>query len=171
MRILIATPLYPPEVADAAAYAKELARRLSKNHEVAVVAYAHLPEMLPKVRVVTIEKRRPRLMRLRAFRAALAREAARADAVVALNGASVELPLIFGIKVPIIFCIADRAAHAHAGMLERLARARARAVVHDAPPQKSEILPLEPRPTAALAAWEAAWQAHTARLNALFIHA
>lgn len=168
MRILIATPLYPPEVAPAAAYAKELARRLAENHEVAVLAYAHLPETLPDVRVATIEKRQPRLARLRAFRRALALEAARADAVVALNGASVELPLMLGVKTPVIFCIADRAAHARAGILERLARVRARAVVANVPAPKPEILPLEPYPAEALALWETTWQEHLAMLEKLF---
>lgn len=168
MRILIATPLYPPEVAPAAAYAKELARRLAENHEVAVLAYVHLPETLPGVRVVTIEKRQPRLARLRSFRAALALEAARADAVVALNGASVELPLLFGTRAPVIFCIADANAHARAGILERLARVRARAVVANVPSPKPEILPFADYPVNALAAWETAWQEHIAMLEKLF---
>ena len=169
MRILIATPLYPPEVADAAVYAKELARRLSKDHEVTVVAYTHLPEELPGVRVVAVEKRQPRVARLRAFRKALAREAASADAVIALNGASVELPIIATVLAkPLLFVLADTNAHARAGLLERLARARARAVIEKVPGPKPEILPLEPEPTDALAAWEAAWQAHLAEIEKIF---
>ena len=171
MRILIATPLYPPEVADAAAYAKELARRLAKDHEITVVAYAHLPEELPEVRVVTIEKRQPRFARLRQFRETLAREERGIDAVIAVNGASVELPLILSAKIPLIFCAADRAAYARGGLLQRHSFARALMVIRDIPPCKPEILPLEPEPTEALTAWEHAWEAHLARLDSLFTHA
>ena len=172
MRILIATPLYPPEVADAAVYAKELSRRLSKDHEVTVVAYTHLPEELPGVRVIAVEKRQPRFARLRAFRKALAREAASADAVIALNGASVELPIVATVlSKPLILVLADTNAHARAGLLERLARARARAVVGSVPAPKPEILPLEPEPTDALAAWDATWQHHVSALTSLFAHA
>ncbi|MBU6323782.1 MAG: hypothetical protein KGI41_02790 [Patescibacteria group bacterium] len=169
MRIVIATPLYPPEIADAAAYAKELARRLAKDHAVTVVAYAHLPEELPGVRVVTVEKRQPRFARLRAFRSALARESKDADAVIAINGASVELPLILAhFPAPALFVLADASAHARAGLLERFARGRARAVVGSVPAQKPEILPLEPEPTAALAAWNATWHAHLVQFEKIF---
>jgi hypothetical protein len=170
MRILIATPLYPPEVAPAAAYAKELARRLSEQHQVMVLAYAHLPEALADVRMISIEKRQPRLARLRAFRRALVREARETDAIIAINGASVELPLIVA-RGPFVLCIADAAAHAHAGLLERAASARARAVIREIPPPKPEILPLEARPEAALAAWERVWSAHLETLVNTLNHA
>jgi hypothetical protein len=173
MRVLIVTPLYPPEVADAALYTKELARRLSKNHEVTVVAYAHLPEEVYGVSVVTIDKRQPRFARLRAFRKTFVRAVKDADVVLAINGASVELPLLlthFPKSVPLVYCIADATAHARAGLIERLAFARADAVVRELPPRRPEILPLEPEPTEALAAYEASWTTHLHMLESLFIH-
>jgi len=172
MRVLIATPLYPPEVAAAAAYSKELARRLAQSHDVTVVAYAHLPEELPGVRVVSVEKRQSRFARLRAFRRAFTREAADADAVIAINGSSIELPILtVRIEALPILVLADANAHARAGLLERLARARARAVVTNVPGPKPEILPLEPEPTDMLAAWEATWQHHLSALNSSLGHA
>ena len=173
MKVLIVTPLYPPEVADAAAYTKELARRISKDHEVTVVAYAHLPEKVPDVSVVTIDKRQPRLARLRAFRKELARAVKHTDVVLAINGASVELPLLLthlSKSVRLIFCIADATAHARAGFIERLMLARADAVVRELPPHRPEILPLESEPTEALAAYESAWTTHLYRLELLFTH-
>lgn len=171
MRVLIVTPLYPPEVADAALYTKELARRLSKSHKVTVVAYARLPEEVCGISIVTIDKRQPRLARLRAFREALVRAVKNADIVLAINGASVELPLLFTPlpkSVRLVFCIADAVAHARASLIERLAFARADTVVRELPPRRPEILPLEPEPTEALAAHEASWATHLRVLESLF---
>lgn len=171
MRIVLATPLYPPEVADAAAYAKELARRLSEHHQVTVVAYAHLPEELPGVRVIPIDKRAPRHIRVAAFRGELARAARGAEIVIAINGASVELPLLASPRMPIVFSIADQAAHKRSGVLEALVRGRARAVIRDVPPAKPEILPLLPRPETALKEYERAWDLHLSTLSNAFGHA
>lgn len=174
MRIVLATPLYPPEIADVAAYAKELARRLSKDHEVTVVTYAHLPEPISGVTVVAIEKHRPLLVRLLSFRNALARAIRGADIVLAVNGASIELPLLLVSRhrtTPLIFCVADRAAHDRAGLLEHLASSRAGHIVSDFPPRRPEILPFAPRPTEELAAHERSWDAHVAGLSRLFHHA
>ncbi|HVW82858.1 MAG TPA: hypothetical protein VHC68_02875 [Candidatus Paceibacterota bacterium] len=171
MRILIATPLYPPEVAPAAAYAKELARRLSARHEVAVLAHAHLPEELPNVRLVAIDKRRPRLARLFAFTRALRREARGAETAIAINGASVELALLPGIAAPFIFSLADKAAQARGGLLARRARAQARALLREVPPPRPEILPLEPYPAEEIAEYEASWSAHLDTIETILNHA
>ena len=173
MRVLIVTPLYPPEVADAAVYAKELAKRLAKRHEVTVVAYTRLPEQIPGVTVITIDKRQPRLSRLYAFRKAFENAIRDADIAFAVNGASVELPIALASRpksVPLVFCLADTAAHARAGIIERLAFGRARAIVRDLPLPRPEILPLEPIPETALAAYEASWETHLKALDSLFPH-
>lgn len=170
MKIVLATPLYPPEVADAAVYVKELARRLTQNHKVTVVAYAHLPEQMPGVTVVAVDKRRPRLARLRAFRKALVHASHTADAVIAINGVSVELPILLSSLPKTIFCLADKAAHERARLIERFAFARACMVVREVPDTKPEILPLEPEPKEALAVWERAWQEHLRTLENILTH-
>ncbi len=174
MRVLIVTPLYPPEIANAAVYAKELALRLSKNHEVTVIAYTHLPEEVRGVSVITIDKQKRLLTRLYAFRKAFAHAVKKTDVVLAINGVSVELPLLlafFPKSVSLIFCIADVAAHLHGGLIERLSFARADVVVHELPPRYPEILPFEPEPTEALTAYEASWVAHLHTLESLFRYA
>ncbi len=176
MKVVLTTPLYPPEIAEPAPYVKELAKRLAKLHEVTVVAYAHLPEEVHGVTMVTIDKRRPLLLRLPVFLWEFARFTRKADVVYAMNGPSVELPALlvsFVSLTPFIFIIADIAAHERASrhffsrILERLAFARARTLVHKLPFPRPEIFPLEPHPTEAFAAYEASWDAHLKELQSL----
>lgn len=173
MKIVLATPLYPPEIAEPAPYMKELAKRLGALHEVTLIAYTHLPEEVPKVRVEEVDKRQPLLIRLFAFTRMLLRLARQADVVYAVNGASVELPALlvsYVCRTPFVFALADRSAHERAarsgalGLLERKAFARAKRLVRDLPPPRPEILPLEPRPAEALAAYDSAWAAHVRTL-------
>lgn len=169
MRIVITTPLYPPEVAYIASYAKELARRLSKNHNVTVLAYAHIPEKIDSVQLITVNKRQPRLTRLWSFWRAFVRVTKDSDAVIVLNGASVELPLLLSIQLPpTLFIIADKATHEHSRFIERFARARAHVTIENTPTQKPEILPLEPSPADALAEWENQWHEHIQTLEKIF---
>jgi len=178
MRIVLATPLYPPEIAEPAPYVKELAARLSHDHQVTIIAYTHLPEAIPNVSIVTVEKGRPLFVRLTGYMQALVRAIRHADIVYAVNGTSVELPL--GLvkiisRIPLFFCIADAAAHRRAsthpmhGLMERLVRIQAAQVITDLPLPRPEILPLEPYPTEAFATYEASWDAHLRNLTGLFI--
>jgi len=176
MRIVLATPLYPPDIASPASYIKELAKRLAGKHEVVIVAYAHIPEEVPGVHIIAVDKRRPLPVRLVAFVFALAKAARSADAIFAENGASVELPA--GIvarfaRAPLILHESDAAARQYAashwlyGFIGRFARNAARAAFADTPLPKPEILPLEARPEVELAAYEESWRAHLAHVESL----
>lgn len=173
MRLVIATPLYPPDIAPSAAYAKELARRLAKEHEVTVVAYARHPEAVPGVHAHAVDKHRPLLLRIPAFFFALRRAARSADAVIIENGASVELPaglLARMLSVPFLYHISDTAAHTDSktrfirSRITRFMERASRAIVHDLPPPRPELLPFTPPPTAAIEAYEAAWKDHLKRM-------
>ena len=179
MRIVLATPLYPPDVDAVALYVKELAGRLAALHSVTVVCFTRLPEEVAGVRIIAVDKRQTLPFRLFSYARALARAAKSADVIYAINGASVELPLLLVSllrHVPIIFCIADVSAHQHAErslffkMLERAVRVRSRSVVTDLPLARPEILPLEQEPKAAFAEYEDSWGTHMSRLSSLFIH-
>lgn len=93
MRILIVTPLYPPDIAGHAPYVKELAVRLSSEHDVTVLAYNHLPEQVSNVTIIPIEKSARLVMRLSRFTSALYKCARRADIIYVQNGPSVEFPV------------------------------------------------------------------------------
>ena len=177
MKIVIATPLYPPDIAEPAPYVKELVKRLVSAHDVTIVAYGNLPEKVDDVAVVPISKRQPLLTRLFLYTIALMRAVRTADILIAENGASVELPAgiisLFSHK-PLILHIGDRAAADRArtssmlSLIMRFTEGRARAVVTDVPLVRPEILPFEPRPDAKLAAYEASWKEHIVILeNAL----
>jgi hypothetical protein len=180
MKIVLATPLYPPDVAWPAPYVKELARRLSPAHSVTIVTYGDTPEKVEGVRFVTVSKRVPRALRLVRYTQALRREAKLADVIYGENGASVELPLTivsFLSRTPILLHIGDERAHKKAAgsarlkTIEKAAMQSARKVVTDSPLERPEILPFEPYPTNEFAAYEASWQKHLETLEDLFIYA
>jgi hypothetical protein len=113
MRILIVSPLYPPDIAEPAPYVKELARRLGKSDRVTVLAYNHLPELIEGVILVPIEKRAPGLIRILRFALALIELGKQADFLIVQNGVSVELPFLIARhfrKVPVLFRIGDTVA-------------------------------------------------------------
>jgi hypothetical protein len=180
MKLVIATPLYPPDIAEPAPYVKELAARLAKEHEVVVVAYGRLPEPVPGARIVAVRKDRPLLLRLLAFTRALADEAVSADAVIAENGASVELPAAFVSlfsHTPFFFHVGDQAAHENAQknlprhVIERIMRAHARAIIEDRPLPHPEVIPLQPEPVREEEEAEASWQRHVELLTETLAHA
>ena len=177
MRIILATPLYPPDVAQPAPYVKELATRLREVHTVTVVAYGHLPEKIDGVHIVVVSKNRPLPLRLLAYTAALWRAALGADVIYAQNGASVELPaglVALMSRRPLILCFGDVPAHARAAKsyylttVERFALNRSRAAVRNIPLARPEILPFEPMPEAQLQAYERSWNSHLKSLESLF---
>ena len=174
MRIVLVTPLYPPDTASTALYVKELARRLSSAHEVTIVAYAHIPEPVKNVEIVAVPKRQPLTSRLSAFIKVLRQASQNSDVVYAINGASVELPLLF-VDTPFVFALNDTKAHARAersfllGTLERAVSARAQSIVRDFPIERPEILPLEEAPSEE--EYEKTWNTHLTLLNETFAHA
>ncbi len=179
MRLVIATPLYPPDIAEPAPYAKELAARLAGEHTVTVVAYGALPEAVSGVSVISVNKRRPLPWRLIAYTFALRRAARQADFLYAENGASVELPaglvaLLTG--KPLLLHMGDSAAHERSsrggilGATLRFAAQRAQDVITDMPLPRPEIVPLRERPVRVLEAYEQSWKSHLAVLETAFNH-
>ena len=174
MKILIATPLYPPEIAPIARYVKELATRLTTTHSITILTYGYIPEKIEGVKIITIDKHAPRLVRIARFFFALFK--IKADRIYSLNGASVELPVSlysFLRSTPIVFCIGDTQASLHAqksfwhSSLEKLMRHRSQ-TQSTVPNDKPEILPFEAYPTQSLAKWENEWIAHIKEVMKLF---
>ncbi len=161
-----------------APYVKELATRLSQEHEITVVAYGRLPEPIPGVRIRCVGKESPLPVRLVRYFLALLSVVREVDCIYALNGASVELPASVVARIantPLFVFFGDESAHAHAarhpllGVLERFFRASAKAEAKNAPLPRPEVLPLEPYPTTAMEAYEASWSAHLATFRSILI--
>ncbi len=173
MRIVIASPLYPPDIAEPARYVKELAKRLAGLNTVEVVTYGTLPELILGVTITAVSKRQPLPMRLLRYTIALFRAVRTADVIYVQNGPSVELPLsLVGLftRTHIIFHIADTAADARTKenvllkFVQRLATRKAH-IVRGMPHVRPEIYPFKPRPTEAFAAYEKSWDLHLAALR------
>ncbi len=180
MRIVLATPFYPPDTEDPAPYVKELAQRLSSLHTITVVTYGSLPEKISGVTILAVDKRQPIFFRLFSYALTLWRVARTADVVYAENGPSVEMPVGIAARVtrtPFMVHIGDASAHSRATkeiiprLLERFATSAACAVISDMPLPKPEVLPFSPEPRAAQEAHRASWEEHLRLLNATFAHA
>lgn len=191
------TPLYPPDIAGAAPYIKELATRLKSDYSITVLTYGHLPEQIPGVRIVSTSKRDHLFVRLFYFARTLTRELAHADVVFIENGPSVELPSIFALctyRKKVLMHVGDTRA-----LMGSIARARHRLILRLAwrkatqvlipeyvdplslqsvhtkkiqyipdPEQRPEIHPLLDYPQARFDAYELSWKAHLAVLTQFF---
>ena len=94
MKIVLATPLYPPEIGGPATYVKELAEHLRYQHEVTIVAYATTSENIPGTTLITVSKRRPLPVRLLKFAWVLFEAAKGADVIYVQNAVAAGLPAV-----------------------------------------------------------------------------
>lgn len=196
MNILIVTPLYPPDIAGAAPYVKELATRLREEHAVTILAYNHIPESIDTVRIIPVQKSTPLFVRLFTFLRVLIHEMRTADVIIVENGPSVELPFFIAHSIVrkkrTIFHVGDATAFHHTEMsrwyripfiLTR--RCADRVLIHEdtlttpvhasasitvcpKPHTRPEILSFETYPTEAFNAYETSWNAHITLLTTFF---
>lgn len=92
VKIILATPVYPPEIGGPATYTKELATRLKSKHEIVIVAYASTSEIIPGTTLFVASKRRPLPLRLFKFTFDLFRAARGADVIYVQNAMAAGLP-------------------------------------------------------------------------------
>lgn len=92
MKIILATPLYPPEIGGPATYVKELCERLSGAHELVVIAYADDAVPQPNTKLVVVSKRQPLIIRLCEYFFILYRESRGADLIYSQSTMAAGLP-------------------------------------------------------------------------------
>ena len=175
MKILILSPLYPPDIAIPAPYVKELAKRLKDTHEVTILTYGRIPETIDGVKIHAVDKRLPLLSRLKAYKEKLETLEKNVDVLYLENGASVELPALSA-KKPIVFHIGDPKAYEQAQkntphkILHDLVRNRARTVFATSPLPKPEILPFQNIGEAEKAQYEESWKEHLEEIESHINH-
>ncbi len=191
MKILIVTPLYPPDIASHAPYVKDLAGRLKKENEVTVLTYNYIPEKVEGVTIHTVQKRLAVPVRIFKFTKLLFALAKKNDIIYIQNGPSVELPLMlvsFLNKTPYFVRDGDPQAtsfaesHSWYKNLHNFVKRNAKGIVCHTEKQngnfilatkasalcKPEIIPYEEKPLQAIAQYEENWYAHLLELDELF---
>lgn len=121
MRIILATPIYPPEVGGPATYVVEIAERLKHHHKIVVVAYGEAREPVAGTTLVSVSKKQNLPLRLFRYTLALKRAAKTADLIYVQNAVAAGIPAIVvgaWLRKPVIVKFVgdeawERATHAH----------------------------------------------------------
>jgi len=99
MKLVIATPIYPPEIGGPATYTKELCERLHDKNQITVVAFTDNQEALPGTKLIAVRKRSPLLIRLVRFFFRIISEGRGADVIYVQNAMAAGLPVALASKV------------------------------------------------------------------------
>jgi glycosyltransferase involved in cell wall biosynthesis len=92
MKIVLATPVYPPEIGGPATYTKEIAARLRDDHALSIIAFADDADVIPGIPLVTVSKRMALPLRLALFTVKLIALARKADVIYVQNAVAAGLP-------------------------------------------------------------------------------
>ncbi len=108
MKILLATPIYPPEIGGPATYTIEIAKRLCDQHDITIVAYTNDGVAPRGSKLVKVAKNRSLPLRLASYFFTLFKAAKGADVIYAQNAMAAGLPAMLvgtlrGIPVVIKF--------------------------------------------------------------------
>jgi glycosyltransferase involved in cell wall biosynthesis len=94
VKIILATPVYPPEFGGPATYTKGLALKLRDKHEIVVVAYTVNPERIEGTTLFAASKRRPLPLRFLKYAALLYAASRGADVIYVQNAMAAGLPAV-----------------------------------------------------------------------------
>lgn len=98
MRILIATPIFPPEAGGPATYTKEIAERLKNQYQITIIAFAENPVMIENVNLVMINKRFPLPLRQILFLKKMITFGKKADLIYVQNAMAAGVPSVMAAK-------------------------------------------------------------------------
>jgi len=100
MKILLATPLFPPEIGGPATYTKELAEQLKNKHHLKIVAYAAKnPQLIKGVELIFVDKLKPLFYRLFIFFLAVFKHSKDVDVIYVQNALAAGLPTVLAAKL------------------------------------------------------------------------
>lgn len=99
MKILITTPVFPPEIGGPATYTKELCKRLRDNHQITVVAFAGQPEPIERIELKTVALSVPLIIRQFIFLTKVVTSARKADLIYTQNAMAAGVPSVIAAKI------------------------------------------------------------------------
>jgi len=94
VKIILATPVYPPEIGGPATYTKELAKRLRDKHKIVIVAYASTSELIEGTTLFVASKRRSLPIRLLKYFSLLYKASRGADVIYVQNAMAAGFPAV-----------------------------------------------------------------------------
>ncbi|MCX6736096.1 MAG: hypothetical protein NTZ13_03370 [Candidatus Parcubacteria bacterium] len=180
MKIVIATPFYPPDTEPMALYAKKLAETLGKKHDVTVVAYSRFPEKTVGVRIFSVDKRWPLAVRLVLYTITLFFVLKKSDVLYSENGASTELPsslVSFTLHRPFFIHLGDKAVETRLSKnfflrkIRSFAKKQAVREILETPMERPEILPFGLPSKGTKDEYDSSWNQHIKQLLENFEHA
>lgn len=169
MKILILSPLFPPDTGAPSSYVKELATRLQTNHTVTLHIYGYLPESVSGITILSTDKRTSLPNRLLSFTKTLFSHREKFDVVLVNNAPSVELPFFFFwlfSRVPYVLIESDPLAKKNCKGLYKvinsfiIRHAHHTLVVEESSYKKAEVLPFTSFDTIREAARTDWWNSH-----------
>lgn len=98
MKILLATPVYPPEIGGPATYTVEIVERLHNNHDIKIVALADNPKVLDGASLTTISKKQRIWTRLWKTYKAILKEGKDRDVIYVQNALAAGFPAVLAGK-------------------------------------------------------------------------
>jgi len=94
MKIVLATPIYPPEIGGPATYTKELVHKLEQGHDITIVAYTEDRRDPEGATLISISKQAWLPLRLWRFYKAVKQAAKQADVLYVQNAMAAGLPTV-----------------------------------------------------------------------------
>mgnify|MGYP006422718283 FL=1 len=110
MKIIIATPLYPPEIGNISLYCQKLARHLSDKDDLKILTYANQAEIEESLDFVLVDKHQPLFIRLFKYTWKLFKMSKQADLIYVQNAVAAGLPAIivkYLRKIPVVVNFAE----------------------------------------------------------------
>lgn len=99
MKIILATSLYPPEIAEPAPYVKELALQFQNKHKINIITYANEIEKIENIEIIKIKKILPLFWRILKFNLKLFQISKNNSLIYVQNSISVSLPSLIVAKI------------------------------------------------------------------------
>ncbi len=94
MKIILSTPIYPPEIGGPATYTKELVERLHDTHQITIIAYTNNQKKIPGSKLISIDKQQKTIVRLWKFFIAIYKEAKSAEVLYVQNAMAAGFPTV-----------------------------------------------------------------------------